>query len=142
MTMYRLIEVDGDRLCERFCALEGFPLDAHAIARQRPEQSWLVENAAGKPVGRCSLWWTGTAPHEGHQLGYIGHFAITEPAATAPLLERACRGLAGQGCTLAVGPMDGNTWQRYRFLTERGDEPTFFLEPDNPDNWPAQWTAV
>jgi GNAT superfamily N-acetyltransferase len=38
--------------------------------------------------------------------------------------------------------MDGNTWQRYRLLTERGDEPTFFLEPDNPDDWPAHFTAA
>jgi predicted N-acetyltransferase YhbS len=36
--------------------------------------------------------------------------------------------------------MDGNTWQRYRLLTERGSEPVFFLEPDNPDDWPAHFT--
>ena len=30
--------------------------------------------------------------------------------------------------------MDGNTWRRYRLLTERGTEPPFFLEPDNPDD--------
>ncbi len=38
--------------------------------------------------------------------------------------------------------MDGNTWQRYRLLTERGSEPPFFLEPDNPDEWPGQFTAA
>jgi GNAT superfamily N-acetyltransferase len=53
------------------------------------------------------------------------------------LLNRACGELAAQGRTLAVGPIDGNTWQRYRFITERGDEPRFFLEPDNPDEWPG-----
>jgi GNAT superfamily N-acetyltransferase len=40
---------------------------------------------------------------------------------------------------MAVGPMDGNTWRRYRLLTERGSEPVFFLEPDNPDDWPAHF---
>jgi GNAT superfamily N-acetyltransferase len=35
--------------------------------------------------------------------------------------------------------MDGSTWGRYRLLTERGDEPPFFLEPDNPDDWPAHF---
>jgi len=29
--------------------------------------------------------------------------------------------------------MDGSTWHRYRLPTERGAEPTFFLEPDNPE---------
>jgi L-amino acid N-acyltransferase YncA len=38
--------------------------------------------------------------------------------------------------------MDGNTWRRYRAVTERGVEPTFFLEPDNPDTWPGEWQAA
>jgi hypothetical protein len=37
--------------------------------------------------------------------------------------------------------MDGNTWRRHRLLTERGAEPAFFMEPDNPDEWP-QWFAA
>ena len=40
---------------------------------------------------------------------------------------------------MALGPMDGNTWRRYRLIVERGEAPVFFLEPDNPDEWPAQW---
>jgi L-amino acid N-acyltransferase YncA len=35
--------------------------------------------------------------------------------------------------------MDGNTWRRYRFLTEVGTEPVFFLEPTNPPEWPDGW---
>jgi L-amino acid N-acyltransferase YncA len=50
--------------------------------------------------------------------------------------------LAQQGCTLAVGPLDGTTWRRYRFVVERGSEPPFFLEPDNPDAWPSHFTAA
>ena len=42
---------------------------------------------------------------------------------------------------MAVGPMDGNTWRRYRCITERGAEPVFFLEPDNPDDLPLHFTA-
>ena len=38
-----------------------------------------------------------------------------------------------------MAPIDGNTWNRYRLLTERGTEPVFFLEPDNPDDWPAHF---
>ncbi len=34
--------------------------------------------------------------------------------------------------------MDGNTWRRYRWVVERGTEPPFFLEPDNPDSAPAR----
>ena len=35
--------------------------------------------------------------------------------------------------------MDGNTWRRYRFIVHRGDEPTFFLEPDHRSDWPGHW---
>jgi GNAT superfamily N-acetyltransferase len=38
--------------------------------------------------------------------------------------------------------MDGNTWRRYRFITERGEAPPFFMEPDNPDEWVSHWTAA
>src|SRR5262249_23122988 len=54
----------------------------------------------------------------------------------------ACDRLAEQGCSLAVGPLDGTTWNRYRLLTERGPDPLFFLEPDNPDDWPAHFTSA
>jgi GNAT superfamily N-acetyltransferase len=50
--------------------------------------------------------------------------------------------LAEKGCTQAIGPIDGNTWQRYRLITERGDEPLYFLEPDNPPDWPAMFTSA
>jgi predicted N-acetyltransferase YhbS len=33
--------------------------------------------------------------------------------------------------------MDGTTWRRYRFVTRRGSEAPFFLEPDNPDEFPG-----
>jgi GNAT superfamily N-acetyltransferase len=32
--------------------------------------------------------------------------------------------------------MDGNTWRHYRFMTEAGSEPPFFLEPWNPRAYP------
>jgi GNAT superfamily N-acetyltransferase len=38
--------------------------------------------------------------------------------------------------------MDGSTWRRYRFVTDRGPEPPFFLEPDNPDDAPRQFAAA
>ena len=73
--------------------------------------------------------------------GAIGHFAALDEPATMKLLGTACDQLRVNGCTCAVGPMDGNTWRPYRLVTERGREPPFFLEPDNPDEWP-RWFAA
>lgn len=93
-------------------------------------------------VARCSLWWTQAPTLPGQQLGIIGHFATVSAAATQELLAAACAELRLHGAALAVGPMDGTTWRRYRLLTERGTEPPFFLEPDNPDDWPEGFLAT
>lgn len=77
--------------------------------------------------------------HAGRRVGVIGHYASSDADSAGALLSRACEILASNGCRMAVGPMDGTTWRRYRFIVERGSEPPFFLEPDNPDDWPEHW---
>ena len=115
--------------------------DAKDIARHHADAHWrLVRN--GSVAARCSLWWTGVPVLPGETIGCVGHFAALDEPSSVRLLDHACKELAGRGCTLAIGPMDGNTWRRYRFLTHRGTEPPFFLEPDNPDEWPGYFLAA
>ena len=90
----------------------------------------------------ASLWWRTVPLVNGEKLGVIGHFRAAPTAdisSVTALLDAACRTLKDAGCTLAVGPMDGNTWRSYRFLTWRGDEPRFAFEPDQADVWPTWW---
>jgi len=138
--MFRPQEVSSDDDRARFCALAASPLSPAAVARQKPDASLMLADS-DSVAARCSLWWQETPAYAGHRLGYVGHYAAVDDAAAHELLGRAGARLAQQGCTLAVGPVDGNTWQRYRFVTERGDEPPYFLEPDNPDDWPRQFRA-
>lgn len=105
--------------------------DAHSVAIQD-----------GLVAARCSLWWTQAPELPEKHVGIIGHFAAMEPAGAGDLLRYACDELRRHGCNLAIGPMDGNTWHRYRLLTERGPEPPFFLELDNPDDWPGFFTKA
>jgi GNAT superfamily N-acetyltransferase len=90
-------------------------------------------------AARCSLWWRAAPRLPGERVGLIGHYAAGDLRSGTQVLEMACERLRASGCTLAVGPMDGSTWRRYRLLTWRGAEPLFFLEPDNPDDWPAHF---
>ena len=92
--------------------------------------------------GRCSLWWTGTPSWPGARLGLVGHFAAASRVAAEGLLEAACRILAEQGCTLAVGPMDGCTWRSYRLVTERGEFPPFLFDLATPPEYPGWWEAA
>jgi predicted N-acetyltransferase YhbS len=139
--MYHAVPVHDSATRERFCAVPGLcALNQEVLQRQRADASWMLLDSSDRITARCSLWWSARPRLEAHRLGVVGHYAADNPDAAARILQLACDRLAEQGCSLAVGPMDGNTWQRYRLLTERGHEAVFFLEPDNPDEWPAHFT--
>ena len=96
-----------------------------------------LRHEAADGTAEALLWWTHVPALPGEKLGVIGGFNATSASATSAVLAEAGERLRAQGCTLAVGPMDGNTWRRYRFVTEPGTEPPFLLEPTNPATWPA-----
>ena len=118
------------------------PVTAEDLQREAPDVHWALLDAHDTCAARCSLWWKQVPSHPAQRLGVIGHYAAGDAPRGMGLLQHACAQLAAKGCTVAVGPMDGNTWRRYRFITERGNEPSFFLEPDNPDEWPQHFVAA
>ncbi len=97
------------------------------LGLHRPDEHWLAL-ASGAAIARCSLWWREAPPDGRESLGVIGHYSAREAAGGSALLRHACERLSAMGCTRAVGPMDGNTWRRYRLVTGYGEEPPFFLE--------------
>lgn len=109
------------------------------IERHEPETgSQLVLVIEGR--GQLALWWDGVPEWDGGKMGCIGAFESDAQATAGCLLAEACRVLADKGCEVVVGPMDGNTWRSHRLVTHRGERPAFFLEPWNPEAWPAWWT--
>lgn len=106
----------------------------HTLTQHTPDAHWMLLQEQ-IVVAHCSLWWQHTPPYAGHQVGLIGHYAAEDTAAADQILTHATARLADQGCTIAIAPIDGNTWRRYRLLSQRGPEPIFFLEPDHPDQW-------
>lgn len=90
----------------------------------------------GAVHARCSLWWSGTAPHQGRATCYLGHLAGLDGGCVTELLSFARRRdlIAAR---IILGPIDGDTWHRYRVVTDQGIQPPFPLEPANPEWWPA-----
>lgn len=88
---------------------------------------------------QVALWWTHVPPMNGEIPGVIGRFTATDAACAQEVLAAACTVLRTHGCTLAIGPMDGNTWRSYRLVTWRGTAPRFALEPEQPEAWPLWW---
>jgi GNAT superfamily N-acetyltransferase len=102
----------------------------------------LEVTADGETLARCSLWWSHTPQLHNRRVGYIGHYTRKDERSAQHLLERARRALASAGCATAIGPVDGTTWHRYRFVTERGDRAQFFLEPENPPEYPHDFISA
>lgn len=127
---------------KRFCSLAGPSILTPEMLDRSRADTHLMLDSGDSVQARCSLWWSNTPPMPDHRVGIIGHYAAYDAEGAITLLQLACRELVQQGCTLAVGPMDGNTYHRYGLLTERGTEPLFFLEPDNPDDWPDHFTGI
>jgi hypothetical protein len=133
--------IDSRELARHAPDLHLMALGPHAHARVGAD---IHADAHAKGVlrARCSCWWQQAPALDGHRVGTIGHYAAADAEVGTWLIERACRRLQEAGCTLAIAPMDGNTWRSYRFVIERGDEPPFFLEPDQPETWPDHFVAA
>ncbi|HCE67995.1 MAG: hypothetical protein A2X82_17005 [Geobacteraceae bacterium GWC2_55_20] len=126
-----------------FAESESVPLiSGDDLTRHAPDAHWLLTDGGSDLLARCSLWWSSVPEYPEQRLGFIGHYAARDRDSAAKLLNHACARLKEQGCTLAVGPLDGTTWRRYRLIVERGREPAFFLEPDNPDDWPQHYSST
>ena len=135
---WSVTEATPRELASMSCPPSWPTLSPSDLDRQAPDVSLVARD--GTELGaRCSLWWRDTPRHDGHRVGAIGHYAASDDFAAASLLSAACRRLTQHDCRLAVGPMDGNTWWKYRFVVEPGTEPPFFLEPVNPEAWPLQF---
>ena len=141
--MYKLITINTESQFELYIASACYKdFDVHCLNYHEVDSHFLLVDEKGHALARCSLWWQAVPNYKQERLGVIGHFYSENEQATHQLLKEACQELKRNGCTLAVGPMDGNTWRRYRFVSERGTEPAFFLEPDNLDHWPLEFQSA
>lgn len=108
--------------------------------RLQPDALFAAE-LAGKIQAVCSVWKNSLPIHKGNQPAAIGHFHATDPQAGSAALEAACTHLRVKGATLVLGPVNANTWNPYRLVTESNGRPPFLLEPANPDFYVDAWKA-
>lgn len=110
-------------------ASKEFP-DADALVRCR---------CAGSIVAHCRLWWKTAPLLDGKKSGVLGAYEAESDSAAAELLKGAFSELLAKGMQTVIGPMNGSTWRSYRWVTEVGSEPPFFLEPRQPLEYVGQF---
>lgn len=90
-------------------------------------------------VARATLWWRDTPVMDGRKIGTVGDFTAEDEETAIILLGHATDILRKEGCEVAVGPMNGNTWRSHRFVIESSGHGPFLLEPRNPAAYPGWW---
>ena len=104
-------------------------LHAETFTTDGADECWIARADNGQKAGQCSLWWRTTPTHPTHRIGLIGHFEARDHVTASMLLGRSMLSLKSVGCTLAIGPMDGDSWHSYRATTWAGSQPAFAMEP-------------
>jgi GNAT superfamily N-acetyltransferase len=119
---------------------DGLPApDAMAAAAEHSDARVFLTDSDGLAIAHAALWWRETPVMDGSRIGAIGGFAARDEQAAKHLLHGAEDSLRDAGCRIAVGPMNGNTWRRHRYVTESDGRGPFLLEPRNPDEYPDWW---
>jgi hypothetical protein len=119
----------------------GQAVDDASLARC-PADAFVVAREGAEPVARVALYWSRTPALEGERTGFVGHFWAASQEATRAALDEGCRALRAAGARVAIGPINGSTWEKYRFVVGGDGSPPFLLEPTNPAEWPAWWEAA
>lgn len=108
--------------------------------RQRLFLSELDGTALARVVARLT---PELRDQDGKPYGMLGFFeALDDERAAGELLLEALRWLRAQGAGEILGPMDGDTWHRYRFNVGPFERAPFLMEPYNKPYYPRLWERV
>jgi|GEM_PF-347406 len=99
----------------------------------------LVDNV---PAGRCALYKNPLLRHHEKSCIAIGNYECTDDAEVSAALLNEAKKLAKEaGAQLLIGPLNGSTWDAYRFDTQPGKD-LFFLEPYHLPHYAKQFEAA
>jgi GNAT superfamily N-acetyltransferase len=102
----------------------------------RDSQRFFVAMRDGKMRARCVA-----RVREG--LGMLGYFeACNDPEAVTLMLAEAIVWLREQNVSDIIGPIDGDTWHRYRVTAGPWEVAPFVLEPQNPRYYASLWETA
>ena len=77
---------------------------------------------------RLTLFWEGPE-WDARPTATLGDIAFKSHEAGADVLTQAVEKVKDAGLTRVIGPMAGDTWHSYRFVSESDGSPAFLMEP-------------
>ncbi|MGY6703877.1 hypothetical protein [Roseinatronobacter sp.] len=79
---------------------------------------------------------------DGMRAATLGNVSFKTPQAGTGLLQQALARVLDAGFDRVLGPMAGDTWHSYRFVSESDGTPAFLMEPANRPHEPVIFAAA
>ncbi len=104
------------------------------IRLENPTEIAVFLDSEGKVNGKAYLWHK-RPDYENRRTSYIGNIEFENYSEeTEKLFELLLSSLKEEGVEIIIGPLNGTTWNRYRYVVEKGERFPFLMEPWNDDN--------
>ena len=92
------------------------------IQIERPSEIIVFYNENEEIAGSLNLWHN-RPNYNGRKTSYIGD----------KLFNKVFKELKKRGIKTIIGPLNGTTWNTYRYVTDKRNHPPFLMEPFNED---------
>jgi len=130
---YRIYRDDA-RWMPPFRASEYATFAAEHPFLKRGKERRFIAYRGGRAVARCAGILNPKLQEGAPPIGLVGFFeSENDQEAADAVLNAACAWLTKLECTVARGPINRDTWHRYRIMTKGHREQPIMLEPYNKD---------
>ncbi|ERK52905.1 GNAT family N-acetyltransferase [Leptotrichia wadei] len=104
------------------------------IQIERPSEIIVFYNENEEIAGSLNLWHN-RPNYNGRKTSYIGNVNIHEKYRKNEdkLFNKVFEELKKKGIKTIIGPLNGTTWNTYRYVTDKRNHPPFLMEPFNEE---------
>ena len=108
--------------------------ESQKIVIERPSEIVIFTDENNNIGGSLHLWHN-RPDYNGRKTSYIGNVNIYEKYRKdeEQLFNKVFEELKKEGIETIIGPLNGTTWNTYRYVTEKGNGRPFLMEPWNED---------
>ena len=108
--------------------------ESQKIMIERPSEI-VIFNDENNNIGGSLHLWHNRPDYNGRKTSYIGNVNIHEKYRKNEdkLFNKVFEELKKRGIKTIIGPLNGTTWNTYRYVTDKRNYPPFLMEPFNED---------
>ena len=117
--------------------------ETQKIMIERPSEIIVMHDKNNETAGTLHLWHN-RPDYNGKKTSYIGNVNIIEKYRKNEenIFNEIFESLKKEGIETIIGPLNGTTWNTYRYVTEKGNGKRFLFEPWNEDYYVSLFEKI